>query len=54
MVTKHHHLHRNRPTCFVLAKKLMVTKHKANLLVDVTSFVLAKKLMVTKLVSIRI
>ena len=34
--------------CFVLAKKLMVTKLRTNCINDIASFVLAKKLMVTK------
>ena len=34
--------------CFVLAKKLMVTKRRTLLSPAIPSFVLAKKLMVTK------
>ena len=48
MVTKHTDPKYNLLLCFVLAKKLMVTKLNLGSLSRYKSFVLAKKLMVTK------
>ena len=49
MVTKLFERYPPSTDCFVLAKKLMVTKHPVKRTILNNGFVLAKKLMVTKL-----
>ena len=51
MVTKLRYEMRHSIACFVLAKKLMVTKRQSKTWSMSKGFVLAKKLMVTKLVN---